>query len=74
MHCRSGGKSLGFCVTGDLPFIRVPVCLCLLESGGNGISHKVGYQFSRGLFLSKYNCRRRCEDSVLYMAYFVLSA
>ena len=33
----------------------------------------MGSEISRGLFLSRYNCRRRCEVSVLHMPSFVFS-
>ena len=59
---------VGLIVARDSHSLGSQCVFCFLGNGSKGIPHKVGSHISRGLFLSRYSCRWRCEVSVLYMS------
>ena len=75
MHCRSGGSlsivtvDLRVLCQGASHSLGSQCVLCLLGATAKGFP-----QGGLGLFVCKYSCCLRCENSVLYMAHFVLLA
>ena len=73
MHCHACGSShvnvCGFHCCMEPPTRWGPSVFCAFS-----VVRGVGSQFSHGLFLRRYCCRRRCRVSVLYKSSFVLCA